>query len=314
MYKYFTPRNYGRLLEWIVATGEVVSPNGEKTVEVLNAPLLLRDPRDRIIINQNRKVNLAFGVAEWLGILMGEARVSFFQTYISNYDKYSSDGIYVDGAYGPRIVGEIDQIEKVIELLGKDKNSRRAVISFYDGKIDLNGGGGVNTPCTLSMQFIVRENKLHSIVTMRSNDIVWGLTYDLFVFTMIQEYVARRLGLILGRYYHNAGSLHLYERHFSMADDIIAQPENRWTIVMQEMPAIGNVELIRLWNLYTDPFNVDNEDLISRMYSQFAKNLGYLALAFINRKSPDLFEKYYKLCTDYTIRKTLRPWATDQEN
>ena len=62
------------------------------------------------------------------------------------------------------------------------------------------------------MQFILRNGKLDLIVTMRSNDIWLGLPYDLFNFTCMQIQMAMELGVEVGVYYHNAGSLHMYKR------------------------------------------------------------------------------------------------------
>jgi thymidylate synthase len=57
---------------------------------------------------------------------------------------------------------------------------------------------------------------------MRSNDVVWGVPYDLFFFTMLQEYLATCLGVRVGEYIHFASSMHLYERHFSLAERILS--------------------------------------------------------------------------------------------
>jgi thymidylate synthase len=53
--------------------------------------------------------------------------------------------------------------------------------------------------------------------------VVWGLPYDVFLFTMLQEMLAVTLGLDLGVYVHVAGSLHLYERHVSLAKRVLAE-------------------------------------------------------------------------------------------
>ena len=86
--------------------------------------------------------------------------------------------------------------------------------------------GNKDVPCTLTMHWFIRENKLHLIVNMRSNDIILGFTNDVFQFTMMQEAMMLRLretypDLELGNYYHNAGSMHIYDRHFEMAQSII---------------------------------------------------------------------------------------------
>ncbi len=59
---------------------------------------------------------------------------------------------------------------------------------------------------------------------MRSNDVIWGLSYDLYVLTMFQEMMASELNVELGWYQHNAASLHIYERHLDMAARISAGP------------------------------------------------------------------------------------------
>jgi thymidylate synthase len=57
---------------------------------------------------------------------------------------------------------------------------------------------------------------------MRSNDIVWGLPYDVFLFTMLQELLASELSVDIGSYFHYAASFHLYERHFKLAEEILS--------------------------------------------------------------------------------------------
>ena len=59
---------------------------------------------------------------------------------------------------------------------------------------------------------------------MRSNDAVWGLPYDVFLFTFIQELLSVRLGVQLGTYFHFATSLHIYERHFELAREVLKSP------------------------------------------------------------------------------------------
>jgi thymidylate synthase len=74
------------------------------------------------------------------------------------------------------------------------------------------------------MQFFVRDNLLHSVVTMRSQDIILGFTYDVFTFSMVANAVRlllneRGIKTELGNLHVNVGSLHIYETHFEKADD-----------------------------------------------------------------------------------------------
>ena len=63
---------------------------------------------------------------------------------------------------------------------------------------------------------------------MRSNDIIFGLCNDVFTFSLFQQLMLNELNyrgakVGLGTYNHHAGSLHLYERHYKMADKILSE-------------------------------------------------------------------------------------------
>jgi thymidylate synthase len=68
-----------------------------------------------------------------------------------------------------------------------------------------------DVPCTVSIQFLVRNGQLDLITHMRSNDLYFGFPYDVFLFTFWHEMMSLDLGLPLGRYHHFVGSLHIYE-------------------------------------------------------------------------------------------------------
>lgn len=72
-------------------------------------------------------------------------------------------------------------------------------------------------------------------VNMRSNDAYFGLPHDVFAFTMLQELVARSIGVELGEYKHSVGSLHLYEEKIAAASSYIGEAWQS-TIAMPQMP------------------------------------------------------------------------------
>ena len=93
--------------------------------------------------------------------------------------------------------------------------------------------------CALSIQFLLRAGKLNCITTMRSNDIVWGLCYDAYLVTMLQERLALELDVEMGWYMHSAGSLHVYEQFYSLAERIAAEPGPFLTEPMPRMDDIS---------------------------------------------------------------------------
>jgi len=193
--------------------------------EEIGALLELTDPRARLSSTENRgRIFSALGELCWY--LSGSEELSHISYYISAYKDESEDCETISGAYGPRLFGMptkdqqanwLDQIGNVIKKL-KSPHSRatkRAVVTLFD-RTDIaprfdHDKGRIEVPCTLSFQFLVRNERLHMIVSMRSNDAYKGLPHDVFAFTMIQEIVARSIGCKLGTYKHFVGSLHLYD-------------------------------------------------------------------------------------------------------
>jgi thymidylate synthase len=70
---------------------------------------------------------------------------------------------------------------------------------------------------------------------MRSNDVIWGLCYDVYLVTMLQELLALELGAEFGGYYHTASSMHLYKNFYPMAEKILAEPLPEEPVGMQPM-------------------------------------------------------------------------------
>lgn len=332
-----TPRSIYRVLEYIRKYGAKESPRGIPTWELLNASLTLKDPIDRVVPDRARRMNIAFAIAEWFSFMYGVDDITFFQQFIKGYDKFSSDGKTLDGCYGTRVnfepvdqstflhgewdnqywypEGHANQVAMVIDKLRQDPSSRQAVISIY-AKEDLLGAGGKNTPCTLTLQFLLRDGKLNAIVNMRSSDVVKGLTYDVFVFTMVQEYVARQLGVELGKYHHNAGSLHLYESDEKILSSI--DRSYRWPKLMNAMPRLENVDMVSfrkivLGGLEDDrAFNMlayDPQAWTNDKTREYLVGLAATMKSFVYRYTNiDKSLEAHDMVLDTTVKFVLRQW------
>lgn len=123
-----------------------------------------------------------------------------------------------------------EQVPAVIKLLKKEKTTREAIINMWHNHYLLKVPDYNRRPCTLTMQFIRRDDKLHCFVNMRTNDIINLLPYDIFHHTFLQRYIASVLGLEVGTYNHFAGHMYypkrreLPERNF--LDKFIFKMEN----------------------------------------------------------------------------------------
>ena len=207
------------LLSKVFFDGNVVTPRKAKTRELLNTCLTAHMSYPEINL-PGRKINDKFRAAEAAWILSGDNKVDTITKYCKRYGEYSDDGIFMNGAYGPPVV---DQLPYIIKALKKDHCTRQAVISIWRPK----PGESKDIPCTISLQFLIRNGQLHCIATMRSNDIWLGTPYDIFTFSMICHYIIatepkfRVKGLRPGFLYLNAGSTHIYEQDWKKAKKLL---------------------------------------------------------------------------------------------
>ena len=188
----------------------------------------------------------------------------FISHYIPDYLKFDPDLI---GAYGPRWFNMHDrynQVNSIIELCRENPTTKNAIIQIFDIKDLANQKRGT---CTLSLQFIIRNEKLTLITTMRSNDAYLGMLHDIYSFTMLQEVVASELGYDVGEYIHNVGSLHIYKDKIDFVNIYLnegiqaskAMPDMplgnsikniSWLLKIEEAIRIGNIsEVDELWEI-----------------------------------------------------------------
>jgi thymidylate synthase len=191
----------------------VANPRGMEVREVINGSYTV--PMPAYIDLADRNINLPFMFKEAAWIISGSNRTEEIAEYMSGYSKYSDDGTFLRGAYGPKVV---DQLSYVVETLKNDNDSRQAYLNIWRER----PGPSKDIPCTVGMQFLLRENELNMIATMRSQDVVLGYTYDVFTFSMVAETVRRLLRVEniqanLGRLSVNAGSMHLYSNFYDKA-------------------------------------------------------------------------------------------------
>ncbi|WFU10349.1 thymidylate synthase [Rhizobium sp. CB3090] len=218
----------------LLTTGAASEGTRGGILEILGVTLHLTNPLARVSRSQDRGKPFS-ALGELLWYLHGSDKLEFIEPYIGRYRDDAENGV-IHGAYGPRfhaMRGDINQIGNIIKLLTDNPNSKRAVIQLFDAADITRRFKEI--PCTTTIQFFVREGRLHLSVTMRSNDAYLGLPHDVFCFTMLQEMMARRLGCELGEYYHYVGSMHVYDASVASMREYFDEGWQR-TSVMPEMP------------------------------------------------------------------------------
>ncbi len=189
------------------------------TRELSNVTITLNNIEENVVGIRNISASYLFG--EWLWYFTARNNTKFISKFGSMWEKLSDDGITNNSAYGYIMMQKFgfDQIAKVIELLKADPNSRRAVINLNTPNqrvIETK-----DEPCTIALQFRIRNNKLYCTTMMRSNDIWFGLPYDIAFFTELQMFIADALGIEYGSYTHFDVSLHVYEKDIPKIQNIV---------------------------------------------------------------------------------------------
>lgn len=214
------------------------SPRGMKVKETLGVSFKITNPRRRWIYNSARGFKHQYAIAESLWYMAGNDSTEWISYYAPFWRDISDDGKTANSAYGARIFrphhriadGRMSQWEWVKSELQRDPDSRRAVIHIKSPIDSLDAVKDV--PCTLALQFMIRAGALHMVANMRSSDLILGIANDIPAFTFLQELMALELGLELGEYIHTSNSLHVYERHWDMLDQICDHSNLQASIVL----------------------------------------------------------------------------------
>lgn len=209
---------FGAVWNELEAREPIPSRNGA-CKELVGVQIKVTNPANCLFHNDKRKDFYLAKLYEALWVMTGCDSIEHLVKFIPRAKDYSDDGLTWRGAYGPRLRDygvsgfNVDQVKFCINLLKKDPDTRRAVISIYDPSID-STNEGKDKPCNNFIQFLLRNNKLHMLVYQRSCDLLWGWTgINAYEWYFLQSLVLSELSpeTTLGDYIHTFGSLHVYK-------------------------------------------------------------------------------------------------------
>lgn len=180
-------------------------------------------PRERVLFWRERDANPFFHLFEALWMLAGRDDVAFVRDFVKRMETFSDDGVHFHGAYGRRWrgfpwrdpsyagPGYSDQLPHIAERLRSNPDDRRCVVAMWDPERDL-GSGSLDVPCNTHAYFSRDDDgRLDLTVSCRSNDVVWGAYGANAVhFSLLQEYLAARVGCPVGRLVQFSNNWHGY--------------------------------------------------------------------------------------------------------
>lgn len=193
-----------------------IKENGIKiddTLAIFNHGFYIENPLDNEIKVNWRKWKKDYAEYEWQWYLSENRSVEEIKKKAKIWDKMHNGDNIVNSNYGYQW-NRNNQLDFIVNELSKNPNSRRAVISIYDGKE--HSKHYFDTPCTLNIIFNITNGCLNMTVLMRSNDLWYGFCNDQYCFSKLQELISLKLSIKVGWYYHFVNNLHLYNRHLDI--------------------------------------------------------------------------------------------------
>ena len=216
---------WAQALAFMEEVGEI-EPSRIGNVKVAPFPVatVYYNPKERVLFDPVRDANPFFHLHEALWMLAGEADATYLNQFVGDFSlRFAEEDGIMHGAYGYRWRrhfekvnsyrgGNLDQLDVVVRLLQKNHGDRQAVIQMWDAESDLDVPGLKDRPCNTQIYLRIRDGVLDLCTMVRSNDIVWGCYGANAVhFTVLQEYLAARIGVGIGRFTQFSWNWHMYD-------------------------------------------------------------------------------------------------------
>ena len=225
---------------------EVETRNG-KAIEFREpCAIVYNNPRERVLFYPERDANPIFHFMESLWMLAGRNDLEWIQRYNARMGEYSDDGKLLQGAYGYRWRNYFhrDQLDVITHRLMTHTNDRRAVLAMWDAEGDLRMANSCKDhPCNTHIYFSVRDNVLDMTVCNRSNDMIWGaLGANAVHMSILQEYIASRIGASVGIYTQFSNNLHAYTEVLKKLEGMNPDYESYNVRMIRPDALVNNIE------------------------------------------------------------------------
>lgn len=169
-----------------------------------------------------KKLHTKSIIHELLWFLKGETNIKYLkENGVSIWDEWADSNGNLGPVYGhqwrnwpKRDGGTIDQITQVINMIKKNPDSRRLIVSAWN-VADIENMK--LPPCHAFFQFYVANGKLSCQLYQRSADIFLGVPFNIASYALLALMVAQVCDLEPGEFVHTLGDAHLYSNHIEQA-------------------------------------------------------------------------------------------------
>lgn len=206
-----------------------------------------------------KKLHTKSIIHELLWFLKGDTNIQYLkENGVRIWDEWADEQGNLGPVYGhqwrnwPTPDGKhIDQISQVVEMIKKNPDSRRLIVSAWN-VADINNMK--LPPCHAFFQFYVADGKLSCQLYQRSADIFLGVPFNIASYALLMMMIAQVCNLKLGDFVHTLGDAHLYSNH-------IEQAKLQLTRDFRKLPTMKiNPDVKSIFDFKFEDFTLENYD------------------------------------------------------
>jgi thymidylate synthase len=170
-----------------------------------------------------KKLHLRSIIHELLWFLKGETNVQYLRDNdVTIWDEWADDNGELGPVYGAQWRTwrtadgrEIDQIQRALDTIRSDPNSRRIIVSAWNvGELEAMA----LAPCHALFQFHVAQGRLSCQLYQRSADVFLGVPFNIASYALLIHMMAQQTSLRPGELVWTGGDCHLYLNHLAQAE------------------------------------------------------------------------------------------------
>ncbi len=170
-----------------------------------------------------KKLHLRSIIHELLWFLAGDTNIGYLRRNgVTIWDEWADENGDLGPIYGAQWRKwraadgrEIDQIERALDLIRNDPDSRRIIVNAWNvGDLERMA----LSPCHALFQFYVADGRLSCQLYQRSADVFLGVPFNIASYALLTHMVAQQTDLTPGEFVWTGGDCHLYLNHLEQAD------------------------------------------------------------------------------------------------
>jgi thymidylate synthase len=252
-------KQYHDLMQHVLKTGTTKTDRtGTGTTSVFGYQMRF-NLQEGFPLLTTKKLHTKSIIHELLWFLKGDTNIKYLKDNgVSIWDDWADEKGNLGPVYGYQWRnwplpdgGHIDQITQVVDMIKKNPDSRRLIVSAWN-VADINSMK--LPPCHAFFQFYVADGKLSCQLYQRSADIFLGVPFNIASYALLTMMVAQVCGLQCGDFVHTLGDAHLYSNH-------IEQAKLQLTRECRALPTMKiNSEVRSLFDFKFEDFELQNYD------------------------------------------------------